>query len=412
MDLVARAKNICLTPATEWNVIAAERTPPGELIVNYVLPLSALGAVAGFIGGSIIGGLFLGRTPIVTGLVFACLTVILAVVTVYILSFIIDALAPTFGAQKDSAQALKTAVYSYTPAWLAGILNIVPGLGVLAILAGLYGLYLLYLGLPRVMKSPEDKAAGYTIVVVVCAIIVSFVLTSIMVVIAGGALITGGGLGSLMGGRSPAGETTFDPNSPLGRLEQLGQSMDEAAKKMEAAERRGDTAGQTAAAMEGLGALFGGGRRVEPVEADQLKAFVPETFLGLPRTENSAEKAGIGAVMMSRADATYTEGARYVRLEIVDSGGASGLMGLASWIGVQGERETSDTLERTRRVGSRLVHEQQSKTGGTHEYGILLGDRFMVTVHGRGMDFSELETAVSRLDLDRLEALRNAGVQQ
>jgi hypothetical protein len=36
----------------------------------------------------------------------------------------------------------------------------------------------------------------------------------------------------------------------------------------------------------------------------------------------------------------------------------------------------------------------------------------MVTVRGRGMDFSQLETAVSQLDLDRLEALRNVGVQQ
>jgi hypothetical protein len=232
-----------------------------------------------------------------------------------------------------------------------------------------------------------------------------------MFAIAAPAMITGGGFGGLFG-RSPAQETTFDPNSPLGRLEQLGQSMDEAAKKMDAAERRGDTAGQTAAAMEGLSALLGGGKRVDPVEADQLKAFVPETFLGLPRTESSSEKSGLGTVMVSRADATYAEGERYVRLEVVDSGGASGIMGLASWIGVQGERETSDTLERTRRVGNRLVHEQRSKTGGTHEYGILLGDRFMVTVRGRGMDFSQLETAVSQLDLDRLEALRNVGVQQ
>ena len=52
MDIVNRAKNICLTPNTEWPVIAAEATPPATLITEYVVPLAAIGAVAGFIGGS------------------------------------------------------------------------------------------------------------------------------------------------------------------------------------------------------------------------------------------------------------------------------------------------------------------------------------------------------------------------
>ena len=58
MDIVTRAKNICLTPNTEWPVIAAEATPPGTLITEYVVPLAAIGAVAGFIGGSVVGTSF------------------------------------------------------------------------------------------------------------------------------------------------------------------------------------------------------------------------------------------------------------------------------------------------------------------------------------------------------------------
>jgi hypothetical protein len=34
---------------------------------------------------------------------------------------------------------------------------------------GLYSLYLLYSGLPVLMKVPQDKAAGYTLVVVIWA---------------------------------------------------------------------------------------------------------------------------------------------------------------------------------------------------------------------------------------------------
>src|SRR4051812_49406690 len=138
MDIVTRARNICLTPISEWTVIAAENTPAGALITSYVVPLAAIGAIAGLIGGSLVGyslplvGTY--RVPITSGIASACLMVVMAVVGVFILSIIIDALAPTFGGQKNSAQALKVAVYSYTPAWLAGVLLVLPVLSAAVIL--------------------------------------------------------------------------------------------------------------------------------------------------------------------------------------------------------------------------------------------------------------------------------------
>ena len=73
MSIVDRAKNICLTPNTEWPVIAAEPTSTGTLLSGYVVPLAAIGAIAGFIGGSFIGRTlpYFGtyRVPLVSGLV-------------------------------------------------------------------------------------------------------------------------------------------------------------------------------------------------------------------------------------------------------------------------------------------------------------------------------------------------------
>ena len=115
------------------------------------------------------------RTPILAGIGVAVFSFVMAFVGIFILSLIINALAPTFGGEKNPAQAMKVAVYSYTPAWIAGILGIIPALGLIGIvLVSLYGLYLLYLGLPRLMKNPEEKSIGYTAVVVICAIVVGF----------------------------------------------------------------------------------------------------------------------------------------------------------------------------------------------------------------------------------------------
>ena len=125
MDIVTRAKNICVTPNTEWQVRAGESTPPAALITEYVVPLAAIGAVCGLIGGSLIGHTlpFVGgtyRVPIMSGIGLAVFTLVMAVVGVFVLGLIINALAPTFGGEQSSAQAMKVAVYSYTPAWIAG----------------------------------------------------------------------------------------------------------------------------------------------------------------------------------------------------------------------------------------------------------------------------------------------------
>src|SRR5690242_16423602 len=106
MAIVERVKNICLKPKLEWPVIAAEPSTTSGLIMGYVAPLVALGAVAGLIGRSVIGVSmpFVGsyRVPLAAGLVFAIVAFAMAVVGVFVLSLIINALAPTFGGQKSS----------------------------------------------------------------------------------------------------------------------------------------------------------------------------------------------------------------------------------------------------------------------------------------------------------------------
>jgi hypothetical protein len=142
-----------------------------------------------------------------------------------------------------------------------------------------------------------------------------------------------------------------------------------------------------------------------------LKPFVPAAFANLPRLQSSAEKTGMGPIMVSKAEATYGDNAgKEVTLEITDTGGVSGLVGLVGWMGLQEEKETEDGYERTSKVGNRLVHEKTSKSG-SNEFGIVLGDRVMVSARGRGIELSELKTAVSTLELDKLEGLKNVGVK-
>jgi hypothetical protein len=401
MNLVDRAKKILLTPKTEWDVIAADATPTQQLIVGYVLPLAAVAAVATFIGLVFVGVSvpIIGtmRYGMVAGLVSLVMSIAMAVAMVFVVGLIADALAPSFGAQKSVPQAVKVAAYSFTPVWVLGVLNIIPWLGMLGILGAIYAIYLMFLGLPKLMKAPEDKAAGYTAVVVLAAIVLWIVVAAISSVVMApfmGAAMMGAGSG-----------VTYDKDSGMAKLDEFAKKMEQQSKKMEEAQKSGDPNKQMEAALGALGTALSGGKGVDPVQVDALKPFVPESFAGLPRADLRTERSGVSGLMVTKAEGVYGEGEKKVQLAVTDTGGAAGLLGMAAWLGVQGEKEDSNRREVTRRDGTRIVHEEVDKRSKRSEYTVVLGNRFIVSAEGNA-DISALKSAVNGLDLARIEALK------
>ena len=173
MKAARRAKAMLLDPTAEWPAIERESGDPAYLLSRYVAVLALVPAVCGFIGASVIGvvvpGTGLMRASLFDGFFGAIFGYAVAVAIVLVLALVIDLLAPLFSGRKDFDSAFKLAVYSYTPVWLTGIFLLLPGLRFL-ILLGFYGAYVLVLGLPRLMKAPEQKSYLYPLVIVVCAV--------------------------------------------------------------------------------------------------------------------------------------------------------------------------------------------------------------------------------------------------
>lgn len=179
MVLIERMKNILLTPRGELRIIEHERGDAAYLFLNYVAILAAIPAIAGFVGTSLIGvsvpTVGTVRVPVMAGLINAVLAYVLSFGVTYCVALAADALAPTFGGQRNLGNALKLIVYSFTPGWLAGVFVAVPALGFLGIL-GLYAVVLLWLGVPQMMKVPAERATGYTALLVAIMIVVAFAL--------------------------------------------------------------------------------------------------------------------------------------------------------------------------------------------------------------------------------------------
>ncbi|MFC1510904.1 Yip1 family protein [Candidatus Margulisiibacteriota bacterium] len=184
MTVLSRARNIIINPRVTWQVIKDETVEVKQLFINYAAPLALIPAICSLIGMTLFGvrmpsGLVV-RAPFMEALTAGALGYVFHLVAVFIGGHIIKLLAPVFKSKVDLAASIKLAVFSMTPAWLAGVFSLIPGLGLLSIL-GLYGIYLFVLGLPVLLDTPPNKVVFYVLSVLVASFVISLVLSLILV---------------------------------------------------------------------------------------------------------------------------------------------------------------------------------------------------------------------------------------
>jgi hypothetical protein len=385
--LVTRVINILMRPKVEWEIVATESATTQGLFMGYAAILAAIPAVAQIIHG-LMPLCFLGvcYTP---NPIFVVISGVLYYVgslgAVFVVGLIIDALAPSFGAVKNPEQAMKVTVYSWTAAWLAGVFIIVPWFGWLLSLSGFYSLYLLYTGLPVLMKSPPDKTLAYTAVSVVCGVVVAIIVGAVVGAVStmgqiGGAATTPGGLS----GTLHVGNSSVD-------LNRLQQGVQQIQQQAQAAQQQAN--GQTPVVT------------VTPVDVNKMKALLPDTVAGAPRTELSSTSAA--GSTLSTAEGTYAnaDNSVHVTVSITDMGAAQGLVALAGAMNVQKDDETANGYDRVTTVNGQMTTEQYDNPSKSGEYSVVVGNRFEVKAQGSGVPIDTLKSAVNAVGLDRVAAL-------
>ena len=186
MSLVDRVKGILLSPKEEWPKIGSETATVPSIYSSYIMILAAIGPIA-----LMLRSMFFGFFGAIVG---AIVMYVVALGCTYVMALIVDALATTFGGEKNFVQSLKLAAYASTAVWVAGILHLLGGLaGILILLAALYSLYTLYLGITVLKKCPQDKAVPYTLVVVVCVVVLFAILGSLVTSTMFGGMAMAGG---------------------------------------------------------------------------------------------------------------------------------------------------------------------------------------------------------------------------
>jgi uncharacterized membrane protein len=374
-NIVERVKRILFTPQTAWDAIAGEPAETNKLYTGYVLPLVVVSAVCGFIGMTFVGVMGF-RTGLSFGLTNLVLQIVLGVAGVYVAALITNALAPSFGSQQDIGQAHKLAAYSSTAGLVAGIATLLPALGILALIGAIYSLVLLYIGLPRLMKTPEDKRIGYfaTIVVVciVLGIVAGIVLGSVRAMAPGASPFT-------FGQHAPTGES----NAALEGTVTLpgGGSVDLGALQRQAE------------------AIQGGAATVQAVDPAALQQRLPQSLPGGFRLTSVSSASAMDA---ASAEGEYRNGDAQIQLSIVHLGAMGALAGMAASANVQQSSQDEGGYSRMQTIDGRMVIEEV-RTGGVANYSVT-GSGFAVSGEGSGgATIDQVRAAVQAVGIERLE---------
>jgi hypothetical protein len=195
-----RVLRLLLSPAKEFERIASEIETIRAVIIGWILPLVSIMIVGNIVRAMVFGigdrtgfGRFYPMAQELPALALPLMAQ--SVAMPFVMAFVINMLAGFFGGHRDYVQAVRTAAYVGTPAWLVGIVgpawqldafSLMPPLSVGLFVGVAWSIYLLWRALPRTMKSSYGaKALAYTaavsavmFVLWIPALLLTFAITS------------------------------------------------------------------------------------------------------------------------------------------------------------------------------------------------------------------------------------------
>ena len=411
MNLVQRIQDILLKPKDTWPVIEAEGGDTASIYKNYLVYLALVPALAGFIGLSLIGVGVFGmsiRVPIVSGLANMVVGYVMSLVMVFVLGLIANALAPTFGGTKHPLNALKLVAYGSTAGFLGGIFSLLPSLSILGVLAAFYSIYLIYSGVPIMMKSPPDKAAGYTAVLIVCGIVAALIVGAVSSLfgVSRHPVIGMGGMGE--GSESIAIQTPDGSISiNTSQMQAAAKKMEEASKRMETAQASGDPAAVGKAMSDMMGAMSGGAA----YPTATMKAWLPATLVGQARTSFEVQGGAAMGMVGSTAKANYGTNDAPLRLTVTDAGGMGAMMGMAAWANMTVDKETATSVEKVYKEGQHTLREDYQKDGSRAEVTVVLGNGLVVELKADHLPIETVKKALAELNLSQMESTQRPAVK-
>ncbi|MAT50008.1 MAG: hypothetical protein CMK32_02345 [Porticoccaceae bacterium] len=179
-----------LDPQAEWAKISALPDKEIKKLLPYPIVMALIPAIAFYIGTTEYGWRILGEdvTRLTPGsaIPLAVLFYLALLGAVVFIGYMVDWMSTTFNARSFLAKGIVLTAYATTPVFVAGLFAVYPVWWfdiLLATAACSYAIRLVYLGVPPVMKVPEERGFLYASAVFMMAlvyVVVVLVATAIL----------------------------------------------------------------------------------------------------------------------------------------------------------------------------------------------------------------------------------------
>lgn len=363
-SLIARVRDILVRPQNEWRRIAAE--DPAPLIGSYVLPLAIAGALAGFGAGVFYAGSFALNAALIDKAVSAALYVLFAIAGVMVAGWLINALAPRFGAEANADHAKRLAAYASTPILVAAVAAVAPPISGMMMGAGVvYALALIAIGVPTLMPLTDADNGAPRFVISFAGAAAAIAALAAMVL---GPLIQSG-RDALSGAVEVAAPAPAAP--PIVRRSAVETTI-------------------ARLAQSDAPSLLGDPQRL----AEQFPDTLPSGFARQAVT--TAQRDGI-----SRADGAYRQGEQTLSVSIIQYSAEVDPAAFAALLDVRASGRREGGYARSQSIDGRLYAED---VGAQTARYVVIG-RGVVMIAEGGVTMDQARAAVETIGLQRLEAM-------
>jgi hypothetical protein len=269
----------------------------------------------------------------------------------------------------------------------------------------LYSIYLIYRGVPVLMHVPQEKSLGYTVALIVCAVVAALVvsLASSLLVSRPGGL---GGLGVGGGqGRSSGQGADISVTLPGTEIRIDTAKVEAASRRMEEANARGDSQEAQKALGDVMSAALGG-KGAKPVPPETFRALLPDTLGSMTRTALDARVDVAMGVQFTNVSAQYTEGDQLIEVRMQDVGAVPVLaLGMTAWARSTVDSETVEGVERVYQRDGVAYRESYRKDGTSATLAILLPNGILLEGNGN-VPMDALRSAMQAIPLAKISALQ------
>jgi len=195
--------------------------------------------------------------------------------------------------------------------------------------------------------------------------------------------------------------------------EKQAEAIEESTKQMAEAMKAGGAAA-AAAGVAAAGTALGTIQAAEAVDFRELKALLPEDLSGMKRSNAEGEKTSAMGFTISKAEAQYDgDNAANVTITITDVGAMAGVAAMATYAWAAGaiDRETETSYEKSATIKGYKGYERYDRQSTSGEVQVLVAGRFVVEVSGNNVPMDAIKDALEKVDLGKLEGMKNVGVK-